>query len=736
MSAEERKDEDVGQAFMPPQVQQLLELLGEVVLIPIPWGRKGPVLPGWQKKTLRDMKDADYLGLLGCGNIGVLTGSPSSNVCSIDIDRDDQVEEFLASNPKLATTLRTRGKRGCNLWPRIIGEYPPAGKLKHQTRRNPDGSPLDLGEWRADGNQTVIFGRHPSGTDYSMVVRSNPVTIRFDEIVWPPGWRLPWMTEQQPGGVEGEDGGESASAANGQDVPMIVLPSHDVTITETAERLFAEIAKSRSLFARGQTVTEVARSDDGSLILKPVLPQGFRSRAEQFASLFAWRKDGQGDWVLKPTCMSVDTAAALLASIAVQANLPRIRGIFRCPVLTASDGVARVVSGGYDDLTGILVVAGAAPPDVTLEVAVSSLTDLVAEFQFQSLGDRSRAIAALITPALRFGSHIRGPIPAEVAEADESQAGKTFWLKMLAAIYNEAPTLITQKKGGVGSDDETFNSALLTGRPFLLFDNRRDKFDSTHLEAFLTSPGFFPARVPHLGTVQIDPTAFMVGMTSNGVETTPDFANRSSIVRIRKKQGYTFKRFPEGDLFDHVRANQPFLLGCVFRVVTTWLDAGKPRTSETRHDMREWCQSLDWIVQNLFGEVPLMDGHRVAQTRVSNPSLTFVRNIGVLLCKLGKLGLPVSASEIYGFADENGIPVPHLRAADERSGAKLVGAAMGKVFGDADQVVVEGLTIERCSKSHERPDGKGWVDLKSYIFRKEGSVDDAAPGKPSKPYNA
>lgn len=718
---------------MPPQVQELLDLLGDVVLIPIPKGRKGPVHIGWQKATRLQMRDPAYLTWLGQGNIGVLLGTESGNMCSIDLDDDGAVETFLALNPGLGSTLRSRGGRGCNLWARIIGEYPPAGKLKHQTRRNPDGSPQNLGEWRADGNQTVIFGRHPSGTYYTIVVRANPVTIRFDEIVWPPDWTSPWMSEQQSAGAEVDGRGGNASSANGQDVPMIVLPSHDVTITETAEKLFGEIAKSRSLFARGQTVTEVARSDDGNLILKPVLPQGFRSRAEQFASLFAWRKDGQGDWVLKPTCMSVDTAAALLASIAVQANLPRIRGIFRCPVLTATDGVARVISGGYDDLTGILVVAGVEPPDVTLEVAVRSLNGLLAEFQFQSSGDRSRAIAALITPALRFGSHLSGHVPVEVAEADESQAGKTFWLKMLAAIYNETPSLITQKKGGVGSDDETFNSALLTGRPFLLFDNRRDKLDSTHLEAFLTSPGFFPARVPHLGTVQIDPTAFMVGMTSNGVETTPDFANRSSVVRIRKKQDYTFKRFAEGDLFDHVRANQPFFLGCIFRVVTTWLDAGKPRTAETRHDMREWCQSLDWIIQNLFGEGPLMDGHRVAQSRVSNPSLTFVRNIGLLVCKLGKLGLPVSASEIYGFAEEHGISVPHLRAADEKAGAKMVGSAMGKVFGSADQTVVEGFAIQRCSKSHERPDGKGWYDQKSYIFRKEGSVNDVAPASPTSP---
>ena len=32
------------------------------------------------------------------------------------------------------------------------------------------------------------------------------------------------------------------------------------------------------------------------------------------------------------------------------------------------------------------------------------------------------------------------------------------------------------------------------------------------------------------------------------------------------------------------------------------------------HDFRGWCATLDWIVQNLLGAAPLMDGHREAQT--------------------------------------------------------------------------------------------------------------------------
>src|SRR5207237_8076272 len=111
-------------------------------------------------------------------------------------------------------------------------------------------------------------------------------------------------------------------------------------------------------------------------------------------------------------------------------------------------------------------------------------------------------------------------------------------------------------------------------------------------------------------------------MTSNGVETTRDFANRSSILRIRKLEGHQYKQFPEGDLLAHVRANQPYYLGCVFSVLREWLGCGKPRTlGETRHDFVECSQTLNAIVVSLFSAAPLLDGHGSAQERLITPAV-------------------------------------------------------------------------------------------------------------------
>jgi phage/plasmid-associated DNA primase len=169
-------------------------LLGnDAVLLPIPAGKKRPVFKQWESTTAKQMQDPDYLAKLnGQGNIGVLLGHGR---ITIDLDRDEDVEPFLKVNPKLRETLRSRRKRGCNFWLRIKGKYPGACPLKTQNGAK-------WGEWRADGNQTVIHGAaidrrkgEQKPTAYKIEHRAPPIELAFDEIRWPDELLLPWQNE-------------------------------------------------------------------------------------------------------------------------------------------------------------------------------------------------------------------------------------------------------------------------------------------------------------------------------------------------------------------------------------------------------------------------------------------------------------------------------------------------------------------------------------------------------------
>jgi phage/plasmid-associated DNA primase len=194
-------------------VAELRSLLGDdVILLPIPRGSKKPSRTSWQTTTLSQMQDPEYLAQLNHGgNIGVLLGGGR---VTIDLDRDGDVESFLALNPKLRETLRTQRVRGCNFWLQIKGGYPKACKLKTKTGE-------DWGEWRADRNQTVIHGEaierkkgETQATAYKIINHTKPVELAFDEIHWPDELVLPWASE--PLSTSGEKGLEDLRRLYGE----------------------------------------------------------------------------------------------------------------------------------------------------------------------------------------------------------------------------------------------------------------------------------------------------------------------------------------------------------------------------------------------------------------------------------------------------------------------------------------------------------------------------------------
>jgi hypothetical protein len=503
-------------------------------------------------------------------------------------------------------------------------------------------------------------------------------------------------------------------------IPCVILPSGDVTISQCAAQIFGLIAPKKSMFIRGGVVTIIGRDDRGEYVLEPLRPSAARSRFEKHGRLFAWRIGYKGQPVLQPSICAEETARAIIESEEARGLLPKITGLINCPFLKVVNGSLSVSAIGYDEDTGVLVTGGRKPPDVLLNDSVAGLTNLVSEFDFQCPGDHSRALASFITPALKIGGLIKGKVPADIAEADQSQSGKTYRQKIVAAIYNENVSIVSQKTGGVGSVDESLAARLIEGRPFIQFDNFRGRLDSANLEAFLTAEGSFPARVPHRSEVQIDPDRFFILLTSNGVEATRDMANRSSIIRIRKRDSFTYSNFSEGDLLSHVRANQPYYLGCVFAVIKAWNEAGQPRSSEIRHDFRPWCQTLDCIVQNLFKAAPLMEGHEGAQERVSNPGLTFVRKLCLALETDDSLETPLIASQLYEIAENAGIEIPGLRVPDEDKAKRVIGSIMAKVFSKSDPLELDGFKVIRKESFHDREDpaAGGRYSSKTYLFTK------------------
>lgn len=523
------------------------------------------------------------------------------------------------------------------------------------------------------------------------------------------------------------------SAGDGQDLTKrvpLVLPATAVpaeiyqSICACAEQCFRELGSRHELFNHGGALVELTAEQSSTggrfLSLHPVTPDGFRTRVEHHFLPLSFRADGKGGYSLKNVTVSKDLAMALLASREMQQHLPSIIGLAAAPILLP-DG--RIIGCGYDAASGWLVTGGRADTDFTVADAADYLAALLEGFDFATPGDRARALSAFFSPAFRFG-RFTSRVPIDGAEADNSQSGKTYRQMVVAAVYGAEPSVITQRDGGVGSLDETFASRLHQGRPFVLFDNIRGKLDSQYLEAYMTTVGrTFPVRVPHAGTADIDPSGHAISLSSNGVEMTRDLANRTCLIRIRKRPAtYSYPTYDGLPLLAYVQREQGRVLGAVYAILQDWITAGKPTTPDGGHDFREWASASDYIVQHYFGTGRLMDGHESAKIRVSDPGLTFIRLLALALQQDGKLGQVLTASDLFQACEDHGTDIPGLRERTEEAGRKRIGCIMRHGgLRDAGEITVDGFTVTREEREVRRSDGTGYFTQQAYVFTRGGT---------------
>ena len=242
-------------------ISQILRLLGPALLLPWPVGCKGS-RKRWKHLQLIDMSAPSYVvELEKAGNIGVALGRVSNGLVTIDFDDEDYLEPFLEVNPLLRTTLRTTAQRGCYIWLRCITDCPQSCKLVNRSGE-------EIGEWRADGNQTIIAGTHPSGVRYQFVVEKPAITIDYRQIVWPDVILPPSATESRrvrrviekevvSVGVSVSDGALQIQASFGGDVIAQVAPT-DYHQNNTSLFKLARLVRSYEN-AMGRPATELER---------------------------------------------------------------------------------------------------------------------------------------------------------------------------------------------------------------------------------------------------------------------------------------------------------------------------------------------------------------------------------------------------------------------------------------------------------------------------------------------
>ena len=456
----------------------------------------------------------------------------------------------------------------------------------------------------------------------------------------------------------------------------LILPSDHFNYDQAATNIFQAIAPTLKWFYRNGVLVEW--SDQAGLVI--LTPEMFVSRLDKFGVVLKHKAGKSGAFLAEARC-GVETAKILMASEAARRYLPHLAIVSANPVLTPQGAV--LGHGYHPEQGGVLVTGTTIIPQVPLATAVAALVTLLVDFNFVTAGDRARAIAAIISPALAIGGMLPHPPGVDYAEADQSQAGKGYRHELVRAIYGIVGKVLAKRQGGVGSLDEDLSAALLAGELFIVIDNVRGTINSAFLESILTNTGLQNVRVPHRPQVDVDAKRVSFQISSNGMEATPDLANRVSVCRILKQpSGYRYHAWPEGSLIDHVRAQQAFYLGCVYAIVGEWISQGRPGLP-CQHDRKAWAEPLNWIVQTLFGCGDLMAGHEAAKRQFGDPATSWLRQLALRLQADDRLGEVYTTQELAEVAIAEDLRIPGAQDWGDRNPlvlARRVGALMKAVF--------------------------------------------------------
>jgi hypothetical protein len=484
--------------------------------------------------------------------------------------------------------------------------------------------------------------------------------------------------------------GQAPSGAPPPQRQELLLPVGKIEYRDTARTVFPVLPKRHRYFVYGQLICELnsvwLKDKQFHNALQLLEPDALRSRLEGDFRCMAWREKRQ-QIVKVPARCPHDTARVLLKSDEAFELLPPLRVFSACPVLYGEPKMARILGQGYHQVAGgIYVQGGDVKLSDTIAQARKLLLGLLDDFSFVTEADKSRAAAFLISPALRSGQLLGEgtDFPLDLSEANRSQAGKTLRLQIVQAIYDEQPYIIINRTGGVGSIDESVSSALVTAKAFIIVDNFRGTINSQILESCLRGLGHVGARIPHHGEQQVPTGHVNWQLSSNGLDGPLDFANRTIISRIQKHdQDYEFHDWPEGSLLAHIKANQPTYLGAVFELLLEWDKAGRPTTKENQHDFREWCQALDWIVQNYLLLPRLLEGHTEELLRISSPALSWLRQVALAIERLKRLDEELLPNEIAQICNDAGIPLSKSdRVLQPELQTMLAGRYLNHIFND------------------------------------------------------
>jgi len=274
-------------------------------------------------------------------------------------------------------------------------------------------------------------------------------------------------------------------------------------------------------------------------------------------------------------------------------SIPALEGVVEFPVLRPDGSV--VDAPGYDPATGLLYLAEGSlpqiPSDPTLDdarCACTRLKEALCDFPFADDACRSAALAALLTPLVRYA--LSGHVPIIVVDKNTRGTGGSLLVDVISTILTGRPMPRSSQAEDEAEERKRITTLLLAGDPLVLIDNVGSAFGSAALDALITGPAWKDRLLGGNEQVSI-PNRAVWFATGNNVVFARDTARRCLRVRLSSPLPNPEERedFKHPRLLAWVREERGKLLSAALTVLRAFVVAGRPQTK-----LPPWGSFEEW----------------------------------------------------------------------------------------------------------------------------------------------
>ncbi|HRD87493.1 MAG TPA: hypothetical protein PK752_04420 [Accumulibacter sp.] len=297
-------------------------------------------------------------------------------------------------------------------------------------------------------------------------------------------------------------------------------------------------------------------------------------------------------------------AASVLAKNG-ERKFPRLSAVITAPILRRDGSI--LAEPGHDHESSLLFVTDSetvprVPDRPTVQQALAALNRLWAPvrlFPMVDDVDRGVVLAALITACLRPSLPTS---PAFGLDAPAAGTGKTLLAQVVGALGSgETPAAMPPASNKDEECRKRLFASLRDGYKSILWDNVRDVFGNSAIDAFLTAP-VFADRILGVSETACLPNRALFLVTGNNLRLLGDTCRRVLVARIDATIDTPYARTFDFDPLQTVLGRRESLVIDALTIVRAWITAGRPRLAEGRTASFEtWDdlvrQPVVWISQ-------------------------------------------------------------------------------------------------------------------------------------------